>query len=254
MAFHGFWYELGRGIGSTRRNSVLPCPCHRRDVQEVSSHASLDKARSRAGRLAAGHAGVAAEGMLTIPAAQPLAQFQLAAYQTLVPRKDSLFELIEAALTTAGPGTLVRLRLAPVFPPRPGPRAGCAGRGRHRCGRLPRPGPAPGARAPAGRPPGLGAGRHVLATAGGGPAPSGPMVTGPARASPRAGRWPAESTSGWCRAGAGRRLGAALGCPPPRGRTPLRPGAGPRLARPARERRRGSSTKRSLHCIELISG
>src|SRR5712692_5684405 len=48
-------------------------------------------------------------------ALHPLEQFRLAAYQTLGPRKDSLFELLEAALATPGPGTLVRLSLAPVF-------------------------------------------------------------------------------------------------------------------------------------------
>lgn len=49
------------------------------------------------------------------PAPDPLGQFRLAAYQTLGSRKDSLFELMEAALATPGPGTLVRLSLAPVF-------------------------------------------------------------------------------------------------------------------------------------------
>jgi hypothetical protein len=53
--------------------------------------------------------------MLTTPASHPLEQFRLAAYQTLGPRKDSLFELMEAALATLGPGTLVRLSVAPVF-------------------------------------------------------------------------------------------------------------------------------------------
>ncbi len=48
-------------------------------------------------------------------ASHALEQFRLAVYQTLGPRKDSLFELMEAALATPGPGTLVRLSLAPVF-------------------------------------------------------------------------------------------------------------------------------------------
>ena len=42
-------------------------------------------------------------------------QFRLAAYETLGLRKDSLFELMEAALTGPGPATIVRLSLAPVF-------------------------------------------------------------------------------------------------------------------------------------------
>ena len=53
--------------------------------------------------------------MLTTPASHPLEQFRLAAYQTLGPRKDSLFELMEAALVSPGPGPLVRLSVAPVF-------------------------------------------------------------------------------------------------------------------------------------------
>jgi DDE superfamily endonuclease len=53
--------------------------------------------------------------MLTTPASHPLEHFRRAAYQALGHRKDSLFELMEAALATAGPGTLVRLSLAPVF-------------------------------------------------------------------------------------------------------------------------------------------
>ena len=53
--------------------------------------------------------------MFSTPASHALEQFRRAAYQTLGPRKDSLFELMEAALATAGPGTLVRLSLAPVF-------------------------------------------------------------------------------------------------------------------------------------------
>ena len=42
-------------------------------------------------------------------------QFRRAAYQTLGPRKDSLFELMEAALASSGPATLARLSLAPGF-------------------------------------------------------------------------------------------------------------------------------------------
>src|SRR3712207_5599925 len=53
--------------------------------------------------------------MWDTPALHPLEQFRRAAYQTLGPRKDSLFELMEAALASPGPGTLVRLSLAPVF-------------------------------------------------------------------------------------------------------------------------------------------
>lgn len=53
--------------------------------------------------------------MCMIPAPHSLEQFRRAAYQTLGPRKDSLFELMEAALASPGPGTLVRLSLAPVF-------------------------------------------------------------------------------------------------------------------------------------------
>ena len=53
--------------------------------------------------------------MQTPPADAPLNQFRLAAYETLGLRKDSLFELMEAALTGPGPATIVRLSLAPVF-------------------------------------------------------------------------------------------------------------------------------------------
>jgi DDE superfamily endonuclease len=53
--------------------------------------------------------------MFTTPTSPALEQFRLAAYQTLGPRKDSLFELMEAALVSPGPGTLVRLSVAPVF-------------------------------------------------------------------------------------------------------------------------------------------
>ena len=53
--------------------------------------------------------------MLATPARHLLEQFRLAAYQTLGLQKDSLFELMEAALAATGPGTLVRLSVAPVF-------------------------------------------------------------------------------------------------------------------------------------------
>jgi hypothetical protein len=53
--------------------------------------------------------------MQATPAAHSLEQFRRAAYQTLGPRKDSLFELMEAALVGSGPATLVRLSLAPGF-------------------------------------------------------------------------------------------------------------------------------------------
>ena len=59
--------------------------------------------------------GCDARVMQTTPASVTLNQFRLAAYQTLGLRKDSLFELMEAALTGAGPATIVRLSLAPVF-------------------------------------------------------------------------------------------------------------------------------------------
>ena len=49
------------------------------------------------------------------PTGHPLEQFRRAAYQTLGPRKDSLFELMEAALASSGPATLARLSLAPGF-------------------------------------------------------------------------------------------------------------------------------------------
>ena len=49
------------------------------------------------------------------PALETLKQFRLAACQTLGLRKDSLFELLEAALATPGPATIVRLSVAPVF-------------------------------------------------------------------------------------------------------------------------------------------
>jgi hypothetical protein len=53
--------------------------------------------------------------MQTTAALHPLEQFRRTAYQTLGLRKDSLFELMEAALAGPGPATLVRLSLAPVF-------------------------------------------------------------------------------------------------------------------------------------------
>jgi hypothetical protein len=53
--------------------------------------------------------------MQTTPASETLEQFRRAAYQTLGLRKDSLFELMEAALTASGPATMVRLSLAPAF-------------------------------------------------------------------------------------------------------------------------------------------
>src|SRR5712672_2147286 len=57
------------------------------------------------------HGGV----MHETPTGHPLEQFRRAAYQTLGPRKDSLFELMEAALASSGPATLARLSLAPGF-------------------------------------------------------------------------------------------------------------------------------------------
>ena len=44
-----------------------------------------------------------------------LTQFRRDIYQTLGLRKDSLFELLEAALAAPGPATLVRLTLTPPF-------------------------------------------------------------------------------------------------------------------------------------------
>ena len=46
---------------------------------------------------------------------QPLRAFRQAVYQTLGRRKDSLFELLEAALASSGPANLVHLSLAAVF-------------------------------------------------------------------------------------------------------------------------------------------
>jgi DDE superfamily endonuclease len=48
-------------------------------------------------------------------AAQPLCAFRQAVYQTLGRRKDTLFELMEAALVSPGPATLVHLSLAAPF-------------------------------------------------------------------------------------------------------------------------------------------
>ncbi len=53
--------------------------------------------------------------MQTPAAWETLKQFRQAAYQTLGHRKDSLFELMEAALASPGPATLVHLSLAPLF-------------------------------------------------------------------------------------------------------------------------------------------
>ena len=53
--------------------------------------------------------------MDTTTAHHTLAQFRDEAYQTLGHRKDSLFELMEAALSGPGRATLVRLSLTPLF-------------------------------------------------------------------------------------------------------------------------------------------
>lgn len=56
--------------------------------------------------------------MQATPAYFTLEQFRLAAYQTLGQRKDSLFELMEAAVAALGPATLVSASggsLVPVF-------------------------------------------------------------------------------------------------------------------------------------------
>jgi hypothetical protein len=53
--------------------------------------------------------------MQTTTAHVTLKQFRDDLYRTLGQRKDSLFELVEAALTGPGPATLVRLTLAPAF-------------------------------------------------------------------------------------------------------------------------------------------
>lgn len=54
--------------------------------------------------------------MDTTPAPPPLARFRAALYQTaLGARRDALFELLDAVLTTPHVGSLVQLSLAPVF-------------------------------------------------------------------------------------------------------------------------------------------
>ncbi len=53
--------------------------------------------------------------METTTAEPPLAQFRQAVYQTLGRRKDTLFELLEAAVVSPGPANLVHLSLASVF-------------------------------------------------------------------------------------------------------------------------------------------
>ena len=54
-------------------------------------------------------------GMQQTTADQPLRAFRQAVYQTLGRRKDSLFELLEAALASSSPATMVHLSLATVF-------------------------------------------------------------------------------------------------------------------------------------------
>jgi DDE superfamily endonuclease len=53
--------------------------------------------------------------MQTPTAETPLVQFRQAVYRALGRRKDTLFELLEAALVSPGPANLVHLSLAPVF-------------------------------------------------------------------------------------------------------------------------------------------
>jgi hypothetical protein len=53
--------------------------------------------------------------MSNSPAHHTLEQFRLATYQTLGHRKDSLFELMDAAVAGPGRATLVRLSLSPLF-------------------------------------------------------------------------------------------------------------------------------------------
>src|SRR6187549_4142415 len=48
-------------------------------------------------------------------ASAPLRAFRQGVYQALGRRKDSLFELLEAALASSGPANLVHLSLAVVF-------------------------------------------------------------------------------------------------------------------------------------------
>jgi hypothetical protein len=53
--------------------------------------------------------------MQQTPATQPLRAFRQAVYRSLRRRKDTLFELLEAALASSGPANLVHLSLAAVF-------------------------------------------------------------------------------------------------------------------------------------------
>src|SRR2546425_7324490 len=53
--------------------------------------------------------------METTTAEHTLRQFRLAVYQTLGRRKDTLFELMEAALVSPGPANLVHLSQAAPF-------------------------------------------------------------------------------------------------------------------------------------------
>src|SRR5215471_17430356 len=54
-------------------------------------------------------------GMQPTTADQPLRTFRQAVYRTLGDRKDTLFELLEAAVVGSGPANLVHLSLASVF-------------------------------------------------------------------------------------------------------------------------------------------
>src|SRR5262249_19308093 len=54
-------------------------------------------------------------GVQPTTATTSLRAFRQGAYRTLGRRKDSLFELLEAALASSGPANLVHLSLAPVF-------------------------------------------------------------------------------------------------------------------------------------------
>src|SRR5262245_22418704 len=53
--------------------------------------------------------------MQNTTALSPLRAFRQGVYRSLGRRKDTLFELLEAALGSSGPATLVHLSLAPVF-------------------------------------------------------------------------------------------------------------------------------------------
>jgi DDE superfamily endonuclease len=53
--------------------------------------------------------------MDTTPALDTLLEFRRLAYRVLGLRKDTLFDLVDAVLTSAGPLTIVRLSLAPAF-------------------------------------------------------------------------------------------------------------------------------------------